>query len=54
MMMMRRLYKETHQYDKTWCVCHTLNFLKKADDDEIQFYEQDKPKGAVKRQIADD
>ena len=37
-----------HQYDKTWCVCNTLAFLKKADADELQFYEQYKPRGLVK------
>ena len=28
---LRRIYMDTHQYDKTWCVCNTLAFLKKAD-----------------------
>jgi len=45
---LRRIYMDTHQYDKTWCVCSTLAFLNKADDDEIQFYEQYKPRGFVK------
>ena len=45
---LRRIYMETHQYDKTWCVCNTLAFLKKADPDELQFYEQYKPRGLVK------
>ena len=39
---------DAHQYDKTWCVCNTLAFLKKADPDELQFYEQYKPRGLVK------
>ena len=39
---------DSHQYDKTWCVCNTLAFLKKADPDELQFYEQYKPRGLVK------
>ena len=29
-----RIYRETNQYDKYWCLCSTLAFLKKADADE--------------------
>ncbi|MGE3544690.1 MAG: tetratricopeptide repeat protein, partial [Kofleriaceae bacterium] len=43
-----RIYMDAHQYDKRWCVCNTLAFLKKADPDELQFYEQYKPRGLVK------
>ena len=32
---LRRIYMDAHQYDKTWCVCNTLAFLKKADPDEL-------------------
>ncbi|HEX3476271.1 MAG TPA: tetratricopeptide repeat protein, partial [Kofleriaceae bacterium] len=45
---LRRIYMDAHQYDKTWCVCNTLAFLKKADPEELQFYEQYKPRGLVK------
>jgi tetratricopeptide (TPR) repeat protein len=45
---LRRIYMESHQYDKTWCICNTLSFLKKADPEETQFYEQYKPRGFVK------
>ncbi|MGN6110824.1 MAG: tetratricopeptide repeat protein [Kofleriaceae bacterium] len=45
---LRRIYMDAHQYDKTWCVCNTLAFLKKADPDELQFYEQYKPRSRVK------
>ena len=45
---LRRIYMDTHQYDKTWCICNTLAFLKKADEDEMQFYDQYKPRGFVK------
>ncbi|HET9624577.1 MAG TPA: hypothetical protein VFP84_24585, partial [Kofleriaceae bacterium] len=45
---LRKIYMDAHQYDKTWCVCNTLAFLKKADPDELQFYEQYKPRGLVK------
>jgi tetratricopeptide (TPR) repeat protein len=42
------IYKDAHQYDKTWCMCATLAFLKKADQEQLQFYEQYKPRGLVK------
>jgi tetratricopeptide (TPR) repeat protein len=45
---LRKIYMDTHQYDKTWCVCSTLAFLNKADPEEMQFYEQYKPRGFVK------
>ena len=45
---LRRIYMDTHQYDKTWCVCNTLAFLKKADEEEQQFYDQYKPRAFVK------
>ena len=45
---LRKIYMDSHQYDKTWCVCNTLAFLKKADPEEMQFYEQYKPRGFVK------
>jgi tetratricopeptide (TPR) repeat protein len=45
---LRRIYMDTHQYDKTWCVCNALAFLKKAEPDELQFYEQYKPRAFVK------
>lgn len=45
---LRRIYSETNQYDKIWCVCSTLAFLKKADAEEMQFYEQHKPRSMPK------
>ncbi len=45
---LRRIYSETNQYDKIWCVCSTLAFLKKADAEEMQFYEQHKPRAMPK------
>ncbi len=45
---LRRIYLDTHEYDKHWCLCNTLAFLKKADEEEMQFYEQYKPRGFVK------
>ncbi|HVV83476.1 MAG TPA: tetratricopeptide repeat protein [Kofleriaceae bacterium] len=42
------IYKDAHQYDKTWCMCAALAFLKKANPEQLQFYEQYKPRGLVK------
>ena len=46
------IYRETKQYDKYWCLCSTLAFLKKADADEHAFFEQYKPRGLVKARLA--
>jgi tetratricopeptide (TPR) repeat protein len=43
-----RLYADTHQHDKRWCLSRTLAFLRKASADEVAFYEQYKPRGLVK------
>ena len=45
---LRKIYMDTHQYDKAWCMCSALAFLQRADADEMQFYEQYKPKGFVR------
>ena len=45
---LRRIYMDSHQYDKTWCICNALAFLRKADPEELQFHEQYKPRGFVK------
>ncbi|MCK5797735.1 MAG: tetratricopeptide repeat protein [Deltaproteobacteria bacterium] len=45
---LRRIYMENNQYDKAWCLCSTLSFLKKADAEEQQFYEQYKQRGFVR------
>ncbi|MBN2801660.1 MAG: tetratricopeptide repeat protein [Deltaproteobacteria bacterium] len=47
---LRRLYFEHRQYDKAWCMCSTLTYLKKADTEEQQFFEQYRPKGTVRAQ----
>lgn len=43
-----RIYMDSHQYDKRWCVSAALAFLKKADAEEQQFFDQYRPKGLVK------
>jgi hypothetical protein len=39
-----RLYSEVGAYDKLWCVGSTLAFLRKADPELQQFYEQHRPR----------
>ena len=45
---LRKIYMDTRQYDKAWCMCSALAFLQRADADEMQFYEQYKQKGFVR------
>jgi hypothetical protein len=45
---LRKIYMDMRQYDKAWCVCAALAFLKKADGEEQQFYEQYRQKGFVR------
>lgn len=45
MKTLRRLYMETRQYDRAWCVTSAMAFLRKADGEEQQFFEQYRPKG---------
>lgn len=45
---LRRIYMDIKHYDKAWCLCSTLSFLKKADAEEQQFYEQYKQRGFVR------
>ena len=45
---LRKVYMDTRQYDKAWCLCSTLSFLKKADPEEQQFYEQYRQRGFVR------
>ncbi len=35
-----KLYFENRDYDKAWCLARTLTYLKKADRDQAQFFEQ--------------
>jgi tetratricopeptide (TPR) repeat protein len=42
---LRKIYMDARQYDKAWCLCAALAFLKKADPEEQQFFEQYRPKG---------
>jgi tetratricopeptide (TPR) repeat protein len=43
-----RLYFDARAYDKAWCVAATLTFLKKADTEQAQFYEQYRQRGPIR------
>ncbi|MDH5674143.1 MAG: tetratricopeptide repeat protein [Myxococcales bacterium] len=43
-----KLYFGARRYDSAWCVAATLNFLKKADTEQKQFYEQYRPEGPIR------
>lgn len=47
---LRRIYQDNRQYDKAWCLCSTLNFMKKADAEEQRFFEQYRMKGMARAQ----
>ena len=47
---LRRIYMDTQQYEKAWCICNALTFLQKADAEEQQFAEQYKPRTVPKAQ----
>jgi hypothetical protein len=44
MKTLRRIFMETRQYDRAFCVGAAMVFLRKADAEETQFFEQYKPK----------
>lgn len=43
-----KLYFDARRYDHAWCVAATLTFLKKAEPEHKQFYEQYKPEGPIR------
>jgi hypothetical protein len=50
-----RIYRDTKQYDKAWCVAAALSYLKKADVEEQQFYTQyQKAGGQATHQVTDE
>ena len=44
MKTLRRIFMEMRQYDRAFCVGAAMVFLRKADAEETQFFEQYKPK----------
>jgi tetratricopeptide (TPR) repeat protein len=45
---LRGLFMAMQQYDRAWCVAAAMVFLRKADPEEQQFFEQYRPKGFVR------
>src|SRR5579871_2517140 len=45
---LRKIYMDSRQYDRAWCMCSALTYLQRADADETQFFEQYRPKGLVR------
>ncbi|MFO0712453.1 MAG: tetratricopeptide repeat protein [Sandaracinus sp.] len=43
-----KLYFEARQYDKAWCLASTLCFLKKADAEQQQYFEQYRTRGPIR------
>ncbi len=46
----RSLYKlhlKMHEYDRAWCMCAALAFLRQADEEEQRFFEDYRPRGMI-------
>ncbi len=46
----RNLYKlhlKMHEYDRAWCMCAALAFLRQADEEEQRFFEDYRPRGMI-------
>src|SRR5262249_38837676 len=54
--VLRKLYNQTQQFDKMWCLCAALRFLKRAEPDEVEFYEKLRPSKFVpaKRKLTEE
>ena len=42
-----RLYLRRHEYDRAWCMCAALAFLRQADEGEQQFFESYRPRRMI-------
>ncbi len=42
-----KLYGRLKEYDRAWCMCAALAFLRKTDDEEQRFFEDYRPKGMI-------
>jgi tetratricopeptide (TPR) repeat protein len=40
---LRKLYNQSRQFDKMWCLCAALRFLKRAEPEEVEFFEKLRP-----------
>ena len=42
-----KLYLRLHEYDRAWCMCAALAFLRKTDEEEQRFFEDYRPRGMI-------
>ena len=42
-----KLYLQMHEYDRAWCMCAALAFLRKTDEEEQRFFEDYRPAGMI-------
>jgi tetratricopeptide (TPR) repeat protein len=42
-----KLYVQMHEFDRAWCMCAALAFLRKADEEEQQFFERYRSRGMI-------
>jgi tetratricopeptide (TPR) repeat protein len=42
-----KLYLRIHEYDRAWCMCAAMAFLRKADEEEQRFFEDYRPRGMI-------
>jgi tetratricopeptide (TPR) repeat protein len=42
-----RLYLRMHEYDRAWCMCAALAFLRKSEEEEQRFFEDYRPAGML-------
>jgi tetratricopeptide (TPR) repeat protein len=42
-----KLYVRMHEYDRAWCMCAALSFMRKTDDEEQRFFEDYRPRGMI-------
>ncbi len=42
-----KLYLRIHEYDRAWCMCAALAFLRKTDEEEQRFFEDYRPRGMI-------
>ncbi len=42
-----KLYLRMHEYDRAWCMCAALSFLRKTDEEEQRFFEDYRPRGMI-------
>jgi len=48
MRVLRKMFSDAGQHDRAWCAAQVLSFLRGADDQERQFFEQHRSKGLAR------